>query len=97
MRLPPSSMAPRSGASSFSTRSVGALPHTMGCPSPGRSLSTYTKKLVRRRSLPPTITSLTQLGDLLPGVVNMNVSVREVGEEIVFLRRLEEGGADRSY
>ena len=40
---------------------------------------------------------LTQLGDLLPGVRNMNVSVREVGEEIVFLRRLEQGGADRSY
>jgi DNA mismatch repair protein MutS len=40
---------------------------------------------------------LTQLGDLLPGVKNMNVAVREVGEEIVFLRRLEEGGADRSY
>ena len=40
---------------------------------------------------------LTQLGDLLPGVTNMNMAVREVGEEIVFLRRLEEGGADRSY
>ncbi len=40
---------------------------------------------------------LTQLGDLLPGVRNLNVSVREVGEDIVFLRRLEEGGADRSY
>ena len=40
---------------------------------------------------------LTQLGDLLPGVRNLNVSVREVGEEIVFLRRLDEGGADRSY
>ena len=40
---------------------------------------------------------LTQLGDLLPGVMNMNVAVREVGEEIVFLRRLEKGGADRSY
>ena len=40
---------------------------------------------------------LTQLGDLLPGVMNMNVAVREVGEEIVFLRRLERGGADRSY
>ena len=40
---------------------------------------------------------LTQLGDLLPGVRNLNVSVREVGEEIVFLRRLEKGGADRSY
>ena len=40
---------------------------------------------------------LTQLGDLLPGAKNMNVIVREVGEEIVFLRRLEDGGADRSY
>jgi DNA mismatch repair protein MutS len=40
---------------------------------------------------------LTQLGDLLAGVKNMNVSVREVGDEIVFLRRLAEGGADRSY
>ncbi|GMR13673.1 MAG: DNA mismatch repair protein MutS [Gemmatimonadota bacterium] len=40
---------------------------------------------------------LTQLGDLLPGVKNLNVAVREVGHEIVFLRRLEEGGADRSY
>jgi DNA mismatch repair protein MutS len=40
---------------------------------------------------------LTQLGDLLPGARNMNVSVREVGEDVVFLRRLEEGGADRSY
>ncbi len=40
---------------------------------------------------------LTQLGDRLAGVKNMNVSVREVGDEIVFLRRLAEGGADRSY
>lgn len=40
---------------------------------------------------------LTQLGDLLPGVRNLNVAVREVGDDIVFLRRLEEGGADRSY
>ena len=40
---------------------------------------------------------LTQLGDLLSGVKNMNVAVREVGEEIVFLRRLEEGGSDRSF
>jgi DNA mismatch repair protein MutS len=40
---------------------------------------------------------LTQLGDLLPGVKNMNVSVREVGDAVVFLRRLVDGGADRSY
>jgi DNA mismatch repair protein MutS len=40
---------------------------------------------------------LTQLGDLLGGVKNMNVVVREAGDDIVFLRRLEDGGADRSY
>jgi DNA mismatch repair protein MutS len=40
---------------------------------------------------------LTQLGDLLEGVRNMNVVVRESGDDIVFLRRLEPGGADRSY
>lgn len=40
---------------------------------------------------------LTQLGDLLPGVRNMNVAVRETDEGILFLRRLESGGADRSY
>ena len=40
---------------------------------------------------------LTQLGDLLGGVKNMTVTVREAGEEILFLRRLESGGADRSY
>ena len=40
---------------------------------------------------------LTQLGDLLPSVKNMNVAVREVGDAVVFLRRLESGGADRSY
>ena len=52
-----SSIARPIGASSFSTKSGGALPHTMGYPSPGRSLSTYMRKLVRRRSSPLTITS----------------------------------------
>ena len=40
---------------------------------------------------------LTQLADLLPALVNANVAVKEAGEDIVFLRRLEPGGADRSY
>jgi DNA mismatch repair protein MutS len=40
---------------------------------------------------------LTQLGDLLPRVRNLNVAVREAGDRVVFLRRLEQGGADRSY
>lgn len=40
---------------------------------------------------------LTQLSDVLALVKNLNVAVREAGDEIVFLRRLEAGGADRSY
>ncbi len=40
---------------------------------------------------------LTQLADLLPAVKNLNVAVRESGDRILFLRRLEPGGADRSY
>jgi DNA mismatch repair protein MutS len=40
---------------------------------------------------------LTQLADLLPALVNANVAVKESGEDIIFLRRLEPGAADRSY
>jgi DNA mismatch repair protein MutS len=40
---------------------------------------------------------LTQLADLLPALVNTNVAVKEAGDDIVFLRRLEPGGSDRSY
>lgn len=40
---------------------------------------------------------LTELAELLPGVKNYHVSVRESGHEIVFLRRVEPGSADKSY
>jgi DNA mismatch repair protein MutS len=40
---------------------------------------------------------LTQLTESLANVRNWNVAVREAGEEIVFLHRVEPGGADRSY
>jgi len=40
---------------------------------------------------------LTQLADELPALRNFNVAVREVGDEIVFLHRMQPGGADRSY
>jgi DNA mismatch repair protein MutS len=40
---------------------------------------------------------LTQLAELLDGVVNANVAAREDGDRIVFLHRLVPGGADRSY
>ena len=40
---------------------------------------------------------LTQLSERYARVVNANVAVHESGEEIVFLHRLQHGGADRSY
>jgi DNA mismatch repair protein MutS len=40
---------------------------------------------------------LTELEQLLPGVKNVHVSVQEAGSEIVFLRRVEPGSADKSY
>jgi DNA mismatch repair protein MutS len=40
---------------------------------------------------------LTELADLLPGVKNVHVAVKEAGTEIVFLHRVEPGSADKSY
>jgi DNA mismatch repair protein MutS len=40
---------------------------------------------------------LTELADLLPGVRNYHVSVKEAGSNIVFLRKVEPGSADKSY
>ncbi len=39
---------------------------------------------------------MTRLGER-EGYVNLNVLVREWGEEVIFLRRVAPGGADRSY
>ena len=40
---------------------------------------------------------LTELEQLLPGVKNVHVTVEEAGSEIIFLRRVEAGSADKSY
>jgi len=40
---------------------------------------------------------LTELAERLPGVQNLSVTVKEVGDQILFLRRVEPGAADRSY
>ncbi|HKO16806.1 MAG TPA: DNA mismatch repair protein MutS [Gemmatimonadaceae bacterium] len=40
---------------------------------------------------------LTQLAEELDAVRNFNVAVREVGDQVLFLHRLQPGGADRSY
>jgi DNA mismatch repair protein MutS len=40
---------------------------------------------------------LTELADLLPGIRNLHVTVKEAGNRIIFLRTVEAGPADRSY
>jgi DNA mismatch repair protein MutS len=40
---------------------------------------------------------LTELGELLEGVFNLNVAVREYEDHVVFLHRIVAGSADRSY
>lgn len=40
---------------------------------------------------------LTDLAQTLPRVKNFNVAVSEEGEQVVFLRKIVPGGADRSY
>jgi DNA mismatch repair protein MutS len=40
---------------------------------------------------------LTELADLLDGVRNLKVSVKEAGDHIIFLRKVDPGRADRSY
>mgnify|MGYP005848870439 CR=1 FL=1 len=40
---------------------------------------------------------LTELALTRPGIKNYNVAVKEWGDEIIFLRKIMEGGSDRSY
>ena len=40
---------------------------------------------------------LTELAGQLAGVRNLKVSVKEAGDRIIFLRKVEPGRADRSY
>ena len=40
---------------------------------------------------------LSELEGNLPGVVNYRISVKERGEDVIFLRKIERGGADKSF
>jgi DNA mismatch repair protein MutS len=58
----------------------------------------HLQKHTRARTLFAThYHELTELGDLLPAVKNVHVSVKETPSEIIFLRRVETGSADKSY
>ncbi len=58
----------------------------------------YIAKNLRTRTLFAThYHELTELSLILDGIKNLNVAVKEWGDEIIFLRRIEEGAADKSY
>ncbi len=40
---------------------------------------------------------LTEMALTMPGIRNLTVSVKESGQDVIFLRRIVEGAADRSY
>jgi DNA mismatch repair protein MutS len=53
---------------------------------------------VRARTLFAThYHELTELAEQLDGVRNLHVSVKEAGDQVIFLRKVEPGAADRSY
>jgi DNA mismatch repair protein MutS len=58
----------------------------------------YISRKIKARTLFAThYNELTELSQTLKGVKNYNVAVKEWGEEIIFLRKIEEGPADKSY
>ncbi|OPY56757.1 MAG: DNA mismatch repair protein MutS [Pelotomaculum sp. PtaU1.Bin035] len=62
-----------------------------------RALAEYIHRRVGSKTLFSThYHELTDL-DNLPGIVNYNVAVKEDGENIIFLRKVVPGKADRSY
>lgn len=62
------------------------------------SIAEHILKTIRARTLFAThYNELTELTLTQDGAKNYNVSVREWGDEIIFLRKIEEGPADKSY
>jgi DNA mismatch repair protein MutS len=58
----------------------------------------HLQKQTRARTLFAThYHELTELADLLPGVQNVHVAVKETPNEIIFLRHVEPGSASKSY
>ncbi|MDR4503684.1 MAG: DNA mismatch repair protein MutS [Candidatus Scalindua sp.] len=62
------------------------------------ALTEYIYEHLKSRTLFAThYHELTELALLFPGIKNYNIAVREWEEEIIFLRKIIEGGADKSY
>ncbi len=62
------------------------------------AITEYLSEVTGARTLFAThYAELTELANALPSVKNLNVAVQEWGDQIVFVRRIEEGSTDRSY
>ena len=62
------------------------------------SVAEYLHDVVRARTLFAThYHELTELARTRPGAKNFNIAVREWNEQIIFLRKILPGGADKSY
>jgi len=63
-----------------------------------RAVIEYIKEKIKAKTLFAThYHELTELADISKGIVNYSVAVKERGNDIVFLRRIIPGGADKSY
>lgn len=63
-----------------------------------RAVIEYIKKNIKAKTLFAThYHELTELADEYSGIANYSVAVKERGNEVVFLRRIIPGGADKSY
>ena len=62
------------------------------------ALTEYIYEHLKSRTLFAThYHELTELALLFPGIRNYNIAVKEWEDEIIFLRKIVEGGADKSY
>ena len=55
------------------------------------------KSLGSKTLLPPTIMSLQELEGKLRGVKNFCITVKEQGNDIIFLRKVVRGGAEKAW
>src|SRR4029077_11161334 len=62
------------------------------------SVGEYLHDFIRARTLFAThYHEMTELSVICPGVKNYNVAVREWNDQIIFLRKIQPGAADKSY
>ena len=62
------------------------------------SVAEYLHQKIQAKTLFAThYHELTELAQLLPAVKNYHVAVREWNEQVIFLRKIVEGGTDKSY